>query len=685
MEDKSQVIIDKQEVGGGEEEEEFYEKIEAPKFVDFTDPNPYRPDDKYWFCLRVGCDQKHEEELDPEEISRNFVLRVMAARSPNIRLRKMLNIKSSNSVNEKCPLSAPPKPSKPRAARLAVVSSISQRLVDAKGKAKSLPKLNSTPHPKARQVAAKYLTTPRNKKCLPNPNSFRSVQNPKPTSLAMPKNRMVAKALVFHSPKKVISIKTSAELRTPLTKLCEGMRKLEISSQRKRALGNLNKKLKENGSDPNRLLPVDSSRRQLSACKNRSKGRELPRPPNCKERETKSLRSTVGKTKRIVSKTCSPVPRETVENDSKDKEIETKSRNRNDTEETLGSIDSAQEDASTGETNCLLSAEEGNYSENDFSKPQANSEDGSESNDGIDKENTKACSEKRESQKHNQPEFQTSGLVVGHEAVDMESDDKENASASEANRDLGLTKNHSGRKIVGKQETYLITKKAKNLKGASAVAATGNQVMKLKKPKSTNPKPFRLRTDERGILKEANLERRLQSSGAQKETAVVTEKELQKDERRNTASSRTSEGQARPRTATTTPQRRSKSTPQKLKPVTGDVASQKTENSLRKKNSPSLQGQFIRPKGVSLKTEMASYLTSGKQLSVIKEHSSTASRSQEAGEQQHSSTAATTTANKATTSPASRSLSRGKRPVTIPKEPHFHSVHVPKSCSRKPT
>ena len=36
------------------ENEKFYEDIEAPKFVDFTVPDPYRPDDRYWFCLRVG-------------------------------------------------------------------------------------------------------------------------------------------------------------------------------------------------------------------------------------------------------------------------------------------------------------------------------------------------------------------------------------------------------------------------------------------------------------------------------------------------------------------------------------------------------------------------------------------------------------------------------------------------------
>jgi hypothetical protein len=39
---------------------------------------------------------------------------------------------------------------------------------------------------------------------------------------------------------------------------------------------------------------------------------------------------------------------------------------------------------------------------------------------------------------------------------------------------------------------------------------------------------------------------------------------------------------------------------------------------------------------------------------------------------------------KASAHTASRSLSRGRRrPATIPKEPNFHSIHVPKSCTRK--
>ncbi|KZV38044.1 hypothetical protein F511_13298 [Dorcoceras hygrometricum] len=215
------------EVGGGDEE--FYEKLEAPKFVDFTVPDHFHPDDRYWFCLRVGCDQKHEEEMDHEEIYKNFVLRVMAARSPNIRLRKALG--NSSRTPLKCPMSAPPKSSKPR---LAIMSTISQKM-DGEMKRIMKPPLKPglTPMAKVKQVASKYLTTPRNKPNLSSPKSFRSVQIAKPCHIEVPKSRMVAKALVFHSPKKTIKVKTS----TPLTK-CKQMNKLEITDQRKHhALG----------------------------------------------------------------------------------------------------------------------------------------------------------------------------------------------------------------------------------------------------------------------------------------------------------------------------------------------------------------------------------------------------------------------------------------------------------------
>lgn len=45
-------------------EEDFYENIEAPKFVDLTAPD-HRPegDDRYWFCSRVGKNLLHSLTL----------------------------------------------------------------------------------------------------------------------------------------------------------------------------------------------------------------------------------------------------------------------------------------------------------------------------------------------------------------------------------------------------------------------------------------------------------------------------------------------------------------------------------------------------------------------------------------------------------------------------------------------
>ncbi|GKC65011.1 hypothetical protein Tco_1097609, partial [Tanacetum coccineum] len=249
-----------------EYDEEFYEMIEAPKFVDFTKPITFRTDDRYWFCSRVGCDQKHEEEINHEEISKNFVLRVMAARSPNIKLRKALNRDPSSL---KCPMSAPAKPSKPRIPRFAMAASLaSQKSGDPQIKTGTCTKVGSTPAAKSRPVAAKYMTTPRNKMCPSNPNSFRSVQNLKTTTVDVSKNRSVAKALVFRSPKKkVICLKKSVELHTPLRKICEGMKRLDIASQKKTV-----KSIKSKTKNPE---TEDSSTRRLNNCKSDKKSKDL--------------------------------------------------------------------------------------------------------------------------------------------------------------------------------------------------------------------------------------------------------------------------------------------------------------------------------------------------------------------------------------------------------------------------
>ncbi|VVA93365.1 unnamed protein product [Arabis nemorensis] len=226
-------------------EEDFYETIEAPKFVDLTAPD-HRPegDDRYWFCSRVGCDQKHEEFMDSEAIYKNFVLRVMAARSPSVRLRKALYRKDSTSVELKCPNTVPAKPSRSRISRLAMISSIPQKVTNGNIKSKEAKAIssankNATPKTKVKgkeslvvsSVPQKALTE--RKKQMRSPSAaFRSVQNPRTATVRASKNRAVAKALVFQSPKKLVKLKRSVELSSSVKKICNSMRKLEIENKR---------------------------------------------------------------------------------------------------------------------------------------------------------------------------------------------------------------------------------------------------------------------------------------------------------------------------------------------------------------------------------------------------------------------------------------------------------------------
>ncbi|KAG6425000.1 hypothetical protein SASPL_115423 [Salvia splendens] len=135
------------------------------------------------WCLRrgrlicvSGCDQKDEEEMDSEVIYNNFVLPVMTAKSPNVRLRKSLDKNAS----------------------------------------------------RRKPVAAKYLTTPRNKKSTSDQSSFQSVQHPKSINVEVPKSLIVAKALVFRSPKKAIKSR-----KRVLGYSCNSSKKLSDNSSRR--------------------------------------------------------------------------------------------------------------------------------------------------------------------------------------------------------------------------------------------------------------------------------------------------------------------------------------------------------------------------------------------------------------------------------------------------------------------
>ncbi|CAA2956697.1 Hypothetical predicted protein [Olea europaea subsp. europaea] len=657
----------------GGEDEQFYEKIEAPKFVDFTVPDHYCPDDRYWFCLRVGCDQKHEEDMDSEAIYKNFVLRVMAARSPNVKLRRTLN-RNASRTPIKCPHSAPPKSSKcTLSSRLAVISSISQKMVNDKSKVvRPLLKPESTPRNKTKPVAAKYLTTPRNKSGLPNSNSFRSVRNPKPTTIEISENRPVAKTLVFHSPKKAIKVKTSVELRMPSTKLCEGMKRLEITSQKKKPfLGYSSKSLKNLDSNRNCKRGLLSGSKKVQ----RTAGEQLDSVA-CIKPETKSVRSVKSsKSKGKLSRQC--VPKELVKNGPGDLDIDVKSRADDTSTISIGILEdasrtgahlpNAEERSLEGSTNPI--SEEPNRQVNDHSNAN-------ELNDKLKlgSKNKRRSKDVPDEAEHNPSKGTT------HENEPMDSDDKENAVGFGENRGDTHSQKQDGIKILGVQDT---SGKIRKVAEAHEILQQDNvaPVLKFQKPKPTTPKPFRLRTDERMMHKEAHLERKIKFQSPRSDSAVSTlagktcikeVNDIRGQERAKAA-------------ANATPQR---SHVLKNQEPTTPTASPLKNNSIqrlekfRKMRSPQQQHSIRRQGLYSTKRAIPSCLSPGQKMEVIHETSVVREMPSYLIPGQEMEVIHGTAVRAPNRKKRGNLAGNVRKPVTIGKEPNFHSTHVSRICSR---
>lgn len=203
-------------------------------------------------------------------------------------------------------------------ARLALISSISKRIVDARAKSRPpIAKPRPTPNAKPKQAHAKAMTTPRNRKLNPNPNAFLSVKVPKTTSAEVPKTTRVAKALIFQSPKKDAKKKTSIEINTPMKTLCAAMKKLEITSAKKNVLGD------------GQPLPLDVSRKKLRGREVKSRVFDsLGTQSGCKRQDAKSARVLKRRSKEKNLKPPLPdrVAEEIVDEDASDMDIDEKSR-----------------------------------------------------------------------------------------------------------------------------------------------------------------------------------------------------------------------------------------------------------------------------------------------------------------------------------------------------------------------
>ncbi|XP_039068490.1 uncharacterized protein LOC120214727 [Hibiscus syriacus] len=574
---------------GGEEVigDDFYEEIEAPKFVDLSAPDRCRTehDDRYWFCLRVGCDQKHEEEMDSEEIYKKFVLRVMAARSPSVGIRKALCKRDSRSKLE-CPRTVPAKSSKSRVSKLAMISSISQKMGEAKVRVRHVAKQSSTTSnvKAANQSSTKALTTPRNRKALPNPTTFRSAQNPKPTTIMVPKDRVVAKALVFHSPKKVVKLKKSVELSSSLRKICTGMKKLEINDgSKKNALGCNNK-------------PLDAPRKQLRGREVKSRVYDSLHCQKQKTQEAKSLKRFQKKnSNKDLPLSEAPMCPKPTEKDS----VESASKN-----------PSYSLEQAIGE-NVKISESEGDNEINESSSHE---------------ENTKPCSKDIEISEATENDDKENALASN---IRVSESNKENATTSGENRQLNCaTGKQVKRDVLGRHETSKNIQKGNKVMNKTtkenSTADKGAQGMKYRKPKLTNPKPFRLRTDERGILKEANFEKKhlqaplkettftgpqVGNSLRKHQTVEIndigdngSDKVTLEDQPQTikSSSSKKSKGSAETKISSGTPQNRNvlmhqKMTFPSMMEKGQDKAAQKSKD--RQNKSPSIIKQLVRPRG----------------------------------------------------------------------------------------
>ncbi|WVZ60711.1 hypothetical protein U9M48_010696 [Paspalum notatum var. saurae] len=409
-----------------EEEEEyddavFYEDIQAPKFVDLTAPDAGRPnDDPAWFCLRVGCDQSHEL-VDPEALDRSFFMRVMAARSPNVRLQKAIG-RSNQSSMLKCPHSAPPKPPRARFARMsaAMEAAAEQAAAKPKPRVQRICALRASPtRTKPARVEApssrkKALTTPRSKTVRPRQEPFLSVKHQKEPVAAAARKGTVVKALFMCTPKKEPArTPASDKSKVVVSEVCSKLKRLNLACREV----------------PSRYMC------QLTNPKTVKKGEEAAVAKSAKkgqESRTNAKRKILGRSVKCAR-------------------AEPDEENRN---------------------GCGTAADENSLAQ--------------------------AASSNQE----RKVVLQELRIEVDISRADNSDDNKENLSSADQLTEEASNHQYSegeNRQLENNENVLLKVTKVQN-------KVHPEQAAKLKK--TTNPRPFRLRTDERGVLKEAKPERR---------------------------------------------------------------------------------------------------------------------------------------------------------------------------------
>ncbi|KAL5683957.1 hypothetical protein ACJX0J_010342, partial [Zea mays] len=372
------------------------------------------------------CDQSHEQ-VDPEALDRSFFMRVMAARSPNVRLQKAISKKNQSSML-KCPHSAPPKRPRARFARLSAETETAGKApAEPKPRVERICAMQASPiRTKTARVECpserkKALTTPRSKAVRPRQELFHSVKHQKEPLAAAARKGTVVKSLFMSTTPKKEPVQTPAadKSKGAVSKVCSKLRKLNLACREV----------------PSRYM----SQPQPKIMKTAKKAEET----TVAKSEKRGLESKTNAKKKILGRSVKRA------NAGPDGE------NRN---------------------GCSTAADENSLAETA----------------GSHQERKVVLQELR--------------IEVDASRYGNSDDNKENVSSAPSEEALDNSHYGSENRLLENNENIPLKENVALKVAKLQKKVHQEQAGKLKK--TTNPRPFRLRTDERGVLKEAKPEKR---------------------------------------------------------------------------------------------------------------------------------------------------------------------------------
>ncbi|PWZ29988.1 Phytoene dehydrogenase, chloroplastic/chromoplastic [Zea mays] len=164
-------------------------------------------------------------------------MRVMAARSPNVRLQKAIDRKNQSSML-KCPHSAPPKRPRARFARLSAETEAAEKApVEPKPRVERICAMRASPiRTKTARVECpserkKALTTPRSKAVRSRQELFHNVKHQKESLAAAARKGTVVKSLFMSTTRKKEPVQTLAadKSKGAVSEVCSKLRKLNLA------------------------------------------------------------------------------------------------------------------------------------------------------------------------------------------------------------------------------------------------------------------------------------------------------------------------------------------------------------------------------------------------------------------------------------------------------------------------